>query len=397
MVTGDNLETAVAIAKEAGIISSGGPGAKNKSNSSRYRCMTGPDFRREVGGLREEVGADGRKKEVIVNPIQFREIVKELRVLARSTPHDKYVLTVGLKNEGNVVAVTGDGTNDAAALRHANIGFAMGKAGTEVAKEAASIILLDDNFGSLVTSIKWGRNVYDSIRKFLQFQLTANLVAIFMALLGGVFLGDSPLNSIQMLWVNLIMDTFAAMALATEPPKEDILRGKPYPKNDRIITPSMWRNILGQSAFQVTVLSVLLFGSGWLFGIQFRRPDEPWTADNGFHYTMIFNTFIFMQVFNEINCRKVHEGEFNVFADFFNNSLFLGILGITVAVQILLVQHGGHAVRCTPLTLSQHLLCVGIGALSLVFGYLVKLIPLRYFSSLRLNEEPLQLTPEEQY
>jgi P-type Ca2+ transporter type 2B len=190
MVTGDNLETAVAIAKEAGIISSAGPGgaAKNKSNSSRYRCMTGPDFRREVGGLREETGADGLKREVIVNQSQFREIVKELRVLARSTPHDKYVLTVGLKNEGNVVAVTGDGTNDAAALRHANIGFAMGRAGTEVAKEAASIIL--------VTSIKWGRNVYDSIRKFLQFQLTANLVAIFLALLGGVFLGDSPLNSI---------------------------------------------------------------------------------------------------------------------------------------------------------------------------------------------------------
>jgi Ca2+ transporting ATPase len=158
--------------------------------------MTGPDFRREVGGLREETGADGLKREVIVNQSQFREIVKELRVLARSTPHDKYVLTVGLKNEGNVVAVTGDGTNDAAALRHANIGFAMGRAGTEVAKEAASIILLDDNFGSLVTSIKWGRNVYDSIRKFLQFQLTANLVAIFLALLGGVFLGDSPLNSI---------------------------------------------------------------------------------------------------------------------------------------------------------------------------------------------------------
>jgi magnesium-transporting ATPase (P-type) len=257
MVTGDNLETAVAIAKEAGIISStgisnnagiptsSGYAGKNKSNSGRYRCMTGPEFRKQVGGLREEVGPDGLKKEVIVNQSQFREIVKELRVLARSTPHDKYILTVGLKNEGNVVAVTGDGTNDAAALRHANIGFAMGRAGTEVAKEAASIILLDDNFGSLVTSIKWGRNVYDSIRKFLQFQLTANLVAIFMALMGGVFLGDSPLNSVQMLWVNLIMDTFAAMALATEPPKEDIIKGRPYPKNDRIITPVMWRNILG--------------------------------------------------------------------------------------------------------------------------------------------------------
>lgn len=206
--------------------------------------MTGPEFRKLIGGLREEI-VNGQRREVINDVHAFRDIVKELRVLARSTPMDKYILTTGLRNEGSVVAVTGDGTNDAAALKKANVGFAMGKAGTEVAKEAADIILLDDNFGSLVTSIKWGRNVYDSIRKFLQFQLTANIVAIFMALIGGIFLGDSPLNSVQMLWVNLIMDTFAAMALATEPPKEDIIKGKPYPKNDNIITPIMWRNILG--------------------------------------------------------------------------------------------------------------------------------------------------------
>lgn len=238
MVTGDNLDTAVAIAKEAGIIPSGGiigsglagsagignsasagiagtavigssgtasfggiggdavaAELKNKSNSSRYGCLTGAEFRRLIGGLREEI-VNGEKREVINNVHAFRDIVKQLRVLARSTPMDKYILATGLRNEGNVVAVTGDGTNDAPALKKANVGFAMGKAGTEVAKEAADIILLDDNFGSIVTSIKWGRNVYDSIRKFLQFQLTVNLVAMFMALVGGIFLGDSPLNSI---------------------------------------------------------------------------------------------------------------------------------------------------------------------------------------------------------
>lgn len=172
MVTGDNLDTAIAIAKEAGIIPSASAGegkaTKNKSNSSRFRCMTGAEFRKHFGGLREEM-VGGVKREVINDVHAFRDIVKELRVLARSTPMDKYILVTGLRNEGNVVAVTGDGTNDAAALKKANVGFAMGKAGTEVAKEAADIILLDDNFGSLVTSIKWGRNVYDSIRKFLQF------------------------------------------------------------------------------------------------------------------------------------------------------------------------------------------------------------------------------------
>ena len=110
-----------------------------------------------------------------------------------------------------------------------------------------------------------------------------------------------------MLWVNLIMDTFAAMALATEPPKDDIIKGKPYPKDDNIITSVMWRNIIGQSFFQILVLSILLFGGSYLFGIEFRRPDELWTPDKGFHYTFIFNTFIFMQVFNEINCRKIGE------------------------------------------------------------------------------------------
>ena len=191
MVTGDNLDTAIAIAREAGILSN----APESDKSSRFRCMTGADFRKHFGGLREEI-VGGEKREIINDVHAFREIVKELKVLARSTPMDKYILTTGLKNEGSVVAVTGDGTNDAAALKKANVGFAMGKSGTEVAKEAADIILLDDNFGSLVTSIKWGRNVYDSIRKFLQFQLTANVVAMFIALVGGIFLGDSPLNSI---------------------------------------------------------------------------------------------------------------------------------------------------------------------------------------------------------
>ncbi len=169
MVTGDNLETAMAIAKEAGIIPTGTDAKTGKAGgSSRFRCMTGVEFRKHFGGLKEEI-VGGERREVIANVHAFREIIKELRVLARSTPMDKYILVTGLRNEGNVVAVTGDGTNDAAALKKANVGFAMGIVGTEVAKEAADIILLDDNFGSIVTAIKWGRNVYDSIRKFLQF------------------------------------------------------------------------------------------------------------------------------------------------------------------------------------------------------------------------------------
>lgn len=160
------METSIAIAKEAGIIPSGQE--KNKATSSRFRCMTGAHFRKHFGGLKEEI-IGGEKREVIANVHAFREIIKELRVLARATPMDKYILVTGLKNEGNVVAITGDSNNDAVTLKKADVGFAMGRVGTEVAKEAADIILMDDNFESLVNSIKWGRNLYESIRKYVQF------------------------------------------------------------------------------------------------------------------------------------------------------------------------------------------------------------------------------------
>ena len=167
-------------------------------------------------------------KDVVADLDKFKEITNELRVLARSSPDDKYLLATGLKQLDNVVAMTGDGTNDAPALKKADIGFAMGIAGTEVAKEAAGIILLDDNFSSIITAVKYGRNIFDCIRKFLQFQLTVNVVAIVMAFMGAAILKQSPLTAVQMLWINLIMDTLAALALATEPPSEELLKRMPY-------------------------------------------------------------------------------------------------------------------------------------------------------------------------
>jgi Ca2+ transporting ATPase len=145
-----------------------------------------------------------------------------LKVLARSSPEDKYLLVTGLKDEGAVVAVTGDGTNDAPALNRADVGFAMGQTGTDVAKNASDIVLTDDNFCSVLTAIKYGRNIYDGVRKFLQFQITVNLVALFIVFAGAIIFNDPPLTAVQMLWVNLIMDTFAALALATEPPSEEL-------------------------------------------------------------------------------------------------------------------------------------------------------------------------------
>ena len=172
------------------------------------------------------------KKDVVGNPFMFEEICKDLRVLARSKPEHKYLLVTGLKeDESNVVAVTGDSTNDARVLKKAHVGLAMGVSGTEIAKEASKIVLLDDNLGSIITSLKWGRNIYAGIRKYLQFQLTINIVALVISFVAGIYQSQNPpISAIQMLWVNLIMDSFAALALATEPPSEKILLERPLEK-----------------------------------------------------------------------------------------------------------------------------------------------------------------------
>ncbi|KAM3136897.1 hypothetical protein pb186bvf_010982 [Paramecium bursaria] len=249
MITGDNKQTATAIAKECGILP--------QQNVSEYEIMEGKEFRDSVGGL-VAIVEDGKKVLKVANQEMFNKISRKLKVLSRATPEDKFLLVTGLIDQGNIVAVTGDGTNDAPALRKSDVGFAMGEAGSDVAKEAADIILIDDNFSSIITAVKWGRNIYDSIRKFIQFQLTVNIVALFMAFLGAVVLNKSPLNSIQMLWVNLIMDTFASLALATEPPSLIVLDRPPYSRKQPIVSATMYRTIFGQSFYQIFILIFVL-------------------------------------------------------------------------------------------------------------------------------------------
>lgn len=224
--------------------------------------MTGKDFREAVGGLKKD--ADGNTIDQVSNMKKFREIKQHLRVLARSSPEDKYLLVTGIQACEGVVAVTGDGTNDAPALTKADVGFSMGITGTDVAKGASDIILLDDNFSSIIVALRYGRNVYDNVRKFIQFQLTVNVVAMFIVFFSSVVLKDSPLNAVQMLWVNLIMDTMAALALATEPPAADVLQRQPYDKAAPIVTDIMWRNIFGHGIYQIIALLVIIFAAeGW--------------------------------------------------------------------------------------------------------------------------------------
>jgi len=348
------------------------------NDKDNYYIMQGKDFKELVGGIVKKKDAKDSSKtvDVVKNTAKFKEIVSQLRVLARSQPEHKYLLVTGLKEDPtNIVAVTGDGTNDALALKKADIGFAMGITGTEIAKEAAGILLLDDNFSSIIVALLWGRNIYLSIRKFIQFQLTVNIVAIFMAFIGGVILAESPLSSVQMLWVNLIMDTFAALAIATEPPTEALLKDRPYSKTENIITRVMWKNIITQALFQISILCLMLFYPELIFRVPKKSHNDAWTYENGKHYTMIFHTFVFMQLFNEINSRKIKNEEYNVFSNIFSHWLFSFIFLMTFGVQILLVCYGGYAIKCSPLTLTQHMICIGIGSTSILIGLLTKFLP----------------------
>uniref|UniRef100_A0A668A6H9 Calcium-transporting ATPase n=1 Tax=Myripristis murdjan TaxID=586833 RepID=A0A668A6H9_9TELE len=305
MVTGDNINTARAIATKCGILQPG----------DDFLCLEGKEFNRRIRNEKGEIEQE-----------RIDKIWPKLRVLARSSPTDKHTLVKGIIDstvveQRQVVAVTGDGTNDGPALKKADVGFAMGIAGTDVAKEASDIILTDDNFSSIVKAVMWGRNVYDSISKFLQFQLTVNVVAVIVAFTGACITQDSPLKAVQMLWVNLIMDTFASLALATEPPTESLLLRKPYGRNKPLISRTMMKNILGQGVYQLVIIFTLLFAGEKMFDIDSGR-NAPLHAPPSEHYTIVFNTFVMMQLFNEINARKIH-GERNVLRAVANLCVFV--------------------------------------------------------------------------
>ncbi|XP_054451275.1 plasma membrane calcium-transporting ATPase 2 isoform X1 [Pteronotus mesoamericanus] len=375
MVTGDNINTARAIAIKCGIIHPG----------EDFLCLEGKEFNQRIRNEKGEIEQE-----------RIDKIWPKLRVLARSSPTDKHTLVKGIidsthTEQRQVVAVTGDGTNDGPALKKADVGFAMGIAGTDVAKEASDIILTDDNFSSIVKAVMWGRNVYDSISKFLQFQLTVNVVAVIVAFTGACITQDSPLKAVQMLWVNLIMDTFASLALATEPPTETLLLRKPYGRNKPLISRTMMKNILGHAVYQLTLIFTLLFVGEKMFQIDSGR-NAPLHSPPSEHYTIIFNTFVMMQLFNEINARKIH-GERNVFDGIFRNPIFCTIVLGTFAIQIVIVQFGGKPFSCAPLQLDQWMWCIFIGLGELVWGQVIATIPT---SRLKFLKEAGRLTQKEE-
>eukprot|EP00736_Rhodelphis_marinus_P009795 Rmarinus@m.10054 len=372
MVTGDNILTAKDIARQCGILTEGGI------------SMEGKDFRK-------------------LAPAEMDAILPKLQVLARSSPNDKYILVNRLRQLGEVVAVTGDGTNDGPALKEADVGFSMGLSGTEVAMEASDVVLLDDNFSSLVRAVVWGRSVFDNIRKFIQFQLTVNIVALVISFVAACNPDESelPLKPVQLLWVNLIMDTMGALALSTEAPTDALLNRRPYGRHEPLISPNMWRNILSQSFYQLIVLSIIYFAGSDLFDLVTDCNDDqqacidkcgiPLADDseslNEFEdcveefeeeeltilYTILFNSFVWCQIFNEINSRKLNN-EKNPFKGMFHSSLFVIIIVITVGLQVFIVEVGGDFTSTHGLTSSQWGWCLLFGFISMPVSLLSRFI-----------------------
>jgi Ca2+-transporting ATPase len=327
MVTGDNPETARAIAHDAGILGAG-------------TVMQGAAFR-------------------ALSPEEQVAAAQNLDVMARAEPLDKLLLVEALQKNGDVVAVTGDGTNDAPALKHADVGFAMGIAGTEVAREAGDIILLDDSFASIAQAVSWGRSLYENIQRFLLFQLTVNFCACLLVFIVPLLGYPEPFTIIQILWINIIMDTLAAFALCSEAPHGGLMNRKPVPRDAAIVTPFMILSIVVTGSCFV-LAGILQMATGFLGG---TTPAEV--------STVFFSAFIVAAVWNGVNCRAL-DGEMPPF--FRGNPLFFAIMGGVIAVQIAIVQFGGAVFETVPLSAYQWVRIIILTSSVLVIGFLLRIV-----------------------
>jgi Ca2+-transporting ATPase len=373
MITGDNVETARAIAYNIGLV----PGLDTPIDTDEAMVLTSAKFNADFDRLKALKAKGGLTPAEEGERKAIHERLTGLRVLARARPLDKYAMVELLQEQQQVVAMTGDGTNDAPSLKRADVGLAMGISGTEVAKEASKIVLLDDAFSTIVKAVMWGRSLYENIQRFIQFQLTINVSALVIAFLGP-FLGvRPPFTVLQLLWINVIMDTFASIALCSEPPREGVMRLPPKRKDENILTRSMMQTILGTAAFFVVVMLVLLIGmKGSFLGLKWT----PWFAGDGpvssdfapltvRQVSIFFSVYIFFQVWNQINCRSLTP-EASGFHNLLGNPWFLGIVTTIAVVQIAIVSVPwlGAIFKVEPLGVIDWLLIVGGTASVLAFA-----------------------------
>ncbi len=354
IVTGDTPGTAKEIGRQIGLWLADEPDAHH---------LTGAEF-------------------AALSDAELLERVVDLKIMSRARPHDKQRLVQLLQQKGQVVAVTGDGTNDAPALNAAQVGLSMGD-GTSVAKEASDITILDNSFTSISRAVMWGRSLYQNIQRFILFQMTINVAACLIVLLGAFLGTESPLTVTQMLWVNLIMDTFAALALASLPPSERVMRNKPRSTTEHIITPAMGRQILGVGLFFV----VLFFGLIQYFKhveltslTQFRFTEfgaHFFDFRNGhlspYELSLFFTIFVLFQFWNMFNAKAFLSGK-TAFANLGQSKGFLCVGGVILLGQIIIVTFAGSLFGIVPLSWGDWVFVFIATSLVLWVGEVVRLV-----------------------
>ncbi|KAL0726998.1 hypothetical protein Bca4012_023091 [Brassica carinata] len=334
MVTGDDLLTAKAIAMECGILT---------ATSDTNTTILANDFASMSDAEREQ-------------------IAENILVMGRSSPDENLLLLKELRKKGDVIAATGKGIRDAPSLRQADISLAMGIGGTAIVKECSDIIVLDDNFASILTVIQWGRSLYTNIQRFVQFRLTVSASALIICVVVAVHSHEIPLNVAQLLWVNLLIDTFGALALASEPPIDNLMRRPPVRKGAPFITKLMWAKFVVQVGYQVTALLLLNFRGESILKLENKSLDHAYKVKN----TLVFNSFVFCQVFNEFECRTLDQT--NIFSGILKNHLFLGTIIVTVILQVIVIECLGIFISTVRLDWKQWLISIAIGFFSQVAG-----------------------------
>lgn len=329
ILTGDNIHTAIAIGKEIGILTPG----KRAVEASYIDSLTDTELRKEI---------------------------KDIAIVARSMPNTKMRIVSALQKNGEVVAVTGDGINDAPALTKADVGIAMGIAGTEVSRNAADIILTDDSFNTIIEAIKWGRGIYNNFQRYLQFTLTVNVIAFLLTIISQIMDHPLPFTTIHLLWVNIIMDGPPALALGLEPIREAVMKRKPISKNANIINRFMLQTILVNSLFMMIVLLCQL-------EYNFLGADLTHvTAGANEEQTVIFSLFVSLVIFNALNCREF--GLVSIFVNFFKNKVALLILFITFIIQITVTQLAGGFFHAVPLSFMMWVKIIALGSTVVLFN-----------------------------
>lgn len=336
MLTGDNIQTAMAIGKELGMI---GEGSKMRAVESTY-----------IDQLDDK---------------QLADEIKTIGIVARSKPTTKMRIVQALQKNGEVVAVTGDGINDAPALTKADVGVAMGIAGTEVSKNAADIILTDDSFSTIVQAIKWGRGIYNNFQRFIQFQLTVNVIAFLIAVLSQLMGYDMPFTTIHLLWINLIMDGPPALVLGLEPIRESVMKRKPTSRNASIINKFMILTIGLNSLYIAIVLYLQI-------KLNFLGANPNHVIGNASEVqTVLFSLFAFSVLFNAFNCREF--GIASIFPNFTKNKMFLRVIALTACLQILITQFVGKFFNAVPLTANMWGKIILVGLSVIVVNEVLKL------------------------